>query len=114
MSNMKVKLILGAAIGFLAGCAGSPTRLSQESPADLMAESNYNLCRASVSPKATRAIDEEVQRRKVNCAPYVAEAARRNAATSAALEGIAKSFERPPTLQTQCTQYGNTTNCTTY
>ena len=98
----------------LTACAGSPMRLGSESPAELAAESNYNLCRAAGTRQSTRAIDAEIQRRSVNCGTYEAAIARQDAAARAAAASLAKIGQRTPSTTTNCNAYGNSINCTTY
>lgn len=79
----------------LAGCAGSPAALSRATPQQLANESNYNLCRAAFSNRATRDIEDEVRRRQIDCDPYVAAAARNEANRDAAFDRLNKSLAPP-------------------
>lgn len=105
----------------IVGCAGSPAALSSATPQQLANESNYNICRAAFSNRATRALEQEVNRRQVDCRPYLEQAARDSAAMDASLESLRKSAEPPATNQrapapttTNCTTQGTWTHCTSY
>ncbi len=114
MKTMLTASTVAALVATLAGCAGSPMRLGQETPAELAKESNYNLCRAVFSRHATQAIENEVRNRRIDCAPYYEAAARREAQADAALDAFANSMQRNRPITTNCVPIGNGMNCRSY
>lgn len=103
-----------AALVILSGCAGTPIAMRSATPEQLAKESNYNLCRAAFSRHSTQAIENEVKNRKIDCAPYVAEAARREAQADAALNAYANSLQQNRPVNTNCYTIGNNVNCRSY
>lgn len=114
MKTIAISFTVAALLVMLSGCAGSPRALSQAAPEQLAKENNYNLCRAAFSRHATQAIESEVKSRKLDCGPYVAAAAKRDAEISAGLANISKSLQQTQPVTTNCRTYGNTTNCSSY
>lgn len=110
------------ATSLISGCAGSPARLAFADEAELRRSSNYDVCRAAYSMYSNQKMDAEVQRRGVDCAPYVAAA---RAAKRAQMEAGLSMMQNQPapapaTVQpqgprmTQCSQLGYAVTCTTY
>lgn len=76
----------------LPGCSGSPIRVGMATPQELARESNYNLCRAALSRHSNQAIESEISNRRLDCGPYAAAIAQREAAAGAALSNYANSL----------------------
>jgi len=98
----------------LTGCAGTPIRMGQATPAELSQESNYNLCRAAFSRHSNQAIDAEIASRRLDCSTYAAAIAQREAAADAALSNFSNQMQRNRPVNTNCNTYGNTVNCRSY
>ena len=122
---MKNIIAAGVTAMLLSACAGSPARLGFADANELAQQSNYNLCRASVSMYANRAMDAEIARRGVNCAPYIAAAAEdKRARIGAAMsfnsqiqQQQQRAYQPMPDLfpkRTHCENFGNGVQCTQY
>lgn len=114
MKQSRVVLTLLTLGMSLSGCAGSPVALGNETSEQLAKESNYNLCRAAFSRHATKAIENEVKNRQIDCVPYVQEAARRKGQADASVNAYVQSLNRNQPVTTNCTTYGNNVNCQSY
>lgn len=114
MKTIAISFTVATLLVMLSGCAGSPRALSQAAPEQLAKENNYNLCRAAFSRHSNQAIESEVKSRKLDCAPYVAAAAKRDAARSESLKAFSESLQQNRPVTTNCRTYGNTTNCSSY
>lgn len=122
-------LLAVAELSFLAGCSTlTSMKLSHATPDELQHVSNADLCIASFSRHATRAMDLEIERRKYDCTFYDtrhAEAADR-ANRSARILGAAQIFQgmaaqpRPAPIpdlfpkRIHCTKFGDGVQCTQY
>lgn len=124
---MKNIIAACATVSLLSACAGSPARLGFADAKELAQQSNYNLCRASASMYANRAMDAEIARRGVDCAPHIAAAAAdKQARIGAALLFSAQqqqqrqqqqAYQPMPDLfpkRTHCENFGNGVQCTQY
>lgn len=122
---MKKALAVCASAVLLSACAGSPARLGFADANELAQQSNYNLCRASASMYANRMMDAEIERRRIDCAPYIAAAAAdKRARIGAAMAFSAanqqqqqQAFQPLPDLfpkRKHCTTLGYGVQCTEY
>lgn len=97
----------------LAGCS-HPIALAMAGEESIREQSNYSVCRASTSPYSTRTIDDEVERRHLDCRHYgAADAARRQGLFNAGA-AIMSAGQQAPSRQTttNCTRIGQFVNCT--
>ncbi len=114
MKTILIASTVAALVAALAGCAGSPMRLGQETPAELARESGYNLCRAALSRHSNQAIEAEIASRRLDCSAYAAAIAQREAAADAAVNNFANSMQRNRPVTTYCNPIGNGMNCRSY
>ena len=108
-----------ALLALLSGCAGSPVARAEKPRRNFPTRATKTFA-GQRSPGTLRRPSKTRSRdRRVDCRPYAAEAARREAQAGAALNAYANSLQRnqvPITrpTQTQCYQLGGQLNCTTY
>jgi hypothetical protein len=114
MKTLAIAIMVAALAMILTGCAGSPMRVGNETPAELARESGYNLCRAALSRHSNQAIESEISARRLDCGPYAASIAQREAAADAALNNFANSMQRNRPVTTYCNPIGNGMNCRSY
>ena len=77
-------------------------------------ESGYNLCRAALSRHSNQAIESEIVARSLDCGPYAASIAQREAAADAVVNNFANSMQPNRPVTTYCNPIGNGMNCRSY
>ena len=106
---MKFLPVLAAVV--LSGCAATPQEMAQQS--------NFDVCRFTMGGPHSQIAHNEMQRRKLDCAPYypaiAAQQANQNAALQNFINATQKPAAAPPRPPVSCTsrRTGNTvqTDC---